>query len=415
MQRRLNNEKSSLAELKDLAEAAGYTVVSEITQVRRPDPRYQIGAGKVAEIKNLIKETNAEKLIFDNRLKPSQSYNLAKITGIEAIDRFKLILEIFTKNAKTKEAKLQIQLATLEYERTHAKQRVRLAKLTEQPGFMGLGAYEVDVYYEAINRQINTILKKLRKIREKRALHRDRRLELGFLSISLAGYTSAGKSSLFNSLTDETTQVDESLFTTLSTTTRLLEISKKKFLLTDTVGFIDRLPLRLIEAFHSTLEETICSDLVILVLDISESIDVIDKKFNICINTIDQIGASQIPVIIVLNKIDMISKSETQQKVKRLDSKMKNPILISALYKQNLDLLKREIINRLEKYVLVSIFIPQTEETMNFVSWIHEKTQIDEILYSNIGVKARLKINQMLLSRVKNRVHELNGKFEEIP
>ena len=119
MQRRLRNEKSSLEELKDLAEAAGYTVVSQVTQIRRADPRYQIGAGKVAEINNLIKETNAQKLLFDNRLKPRQSYNLAKKTGIEAIDRFKLILEIFTRNAKTKEAKLQIQLATLEYERTH--------------------------------------------------------------------------------------------------------------------------------------------------------------------------------------------------------------------------------------------------------------------------------------------------------
>lgn len=415
MQRRLRNEKSSLEELKDLAEAAGYTVVSQVTQIRRADPRYQIGAGKVAEINNLIKETNAQKLLFDNRLKPRQSYNLAKKTGIEAIDRFKLILEIFTRNAKTKEAKLQIQLATLEYERTHAKERVRLAKISEQPGFMGLGAYEVDVYNEAINRQINTIIKKLRKIREKRALHRYRRSELGFQSVSLAGYTSAGKSSLFNSLTDETTQVDESLFTTLSTTTRLLEISKRQLLLTDTVGFIDRLPLRLIEAFHSTLEETIYSDLVILVLDISEPLDVIIRKFNICIDTIEQIGASQIPVIIVLNKIDIISKFEIQQKLEQLGSKVKDPILISALYKTNLDLLKQEIINQLKKCVLVSFFIPLVEETMNFVSWIHDKTQIEEIQYTDNGVKARLKINPLLVNILKNRVQELNGKFEEIP
>ena len=136
-----------MEELRNLAEAAGYTIVATITQIRRADPRYQIGAGKVEEIKMLIKETGAEKLLFDNRLKPSQSYNLAKATGIEAIDRFKLILEIFTKNAHTKEAKLQIQLATLEYERAHAKQRVRLAKIAEQPGFMGLGGYAVDVFH----------------------------------------------------------------------------------------------------------------------------------------------------------------------------------------------------------------------------------------------------------------------------
>ena len=320
----MRSEKSSLEELKALAEAAGYTVVAQVTQIRRADPRYQIGAGKVEEIKTLIEENHAEKLLFDNRLRPRQSYNLSKATGIEAIDRFKLILEIFTKNAQTKEAKLQIQLATLEYERAHAKQRVRLTKLTEQPGFMGSGGYEIDVYHEAINRQINTILGKLKKIRDKRLLHRTRRAELGFLSISLAGYTSAGKSSLFNSLADETAQVNKSLFTTLSTTTRLLEFSNRKILLTDTVGFIDRLPLRLIEAFHSTLEETICSNLIILLVDISEPIDIIKKKNSICLNTIERIGASNIPVITVLNKIDSIPKHEIQQKLEALKTQIKN-------------------------------------------------------------------------------------------
>ena len=135
-------------------------------------------------------------------MKPVQSYNLAKATGIEVIDRFKLILEIFTKRATTTEAKLQIQLATLQYELAHAKERVRLAKMKEQPGFMGLGAYEADVYRDAVKRQVHTILQKLRKIREKRLLHRERRAELGFSTISLAGYTNAGKSSLFNSMTE---------------------------------------------------------------------------------------------------------------------------------------------------------------------------------------------------------------------
>jgi len=346
-----------LEELRNLAEAAGYTIVATITQIRRADPRYQIGAGKVEEIKMLIKETGAEKLLFDNRLKPSQSYNLAKATGIEAIDRFKLILEIFTKNAHTKEAKLQIQLATLEYERAHAKQRVRLAKIAEQPGFMGLGGYEVDVFHEAINRQIQTILRKLKKIREKRSLHRTRRTELGFLSISLAGYTSAGKSSLFNSLTDENAEVNASLFTTLSTTTRLFEFLNRKFLLTDTVGFIDRLPIRLIEAFHSTLEETIYSDLIILVLDISEPVDIIEKKNNVCLETIERIGASGIPLITALNKIDSVSERETQQKLEALKTQIKNPLFISALYKTNLDLLKDTILLRLEGYIQASFSI----------------------------------------------------------
>jgi GTP-binding protein HflX len=232
-----------------LTESAGYTVVGKIEQVREPDSRYQIGAGKVEELAELAKEKHAQKVIFDNPLKPVQAYNLAKATGVEAIDRFQLILEIFTRRATTTEAQLQIQLARQQYELAHAKERVRLARKEEQPGFMGLGAYEVDVYYEAVKRQVHTIRRKLKKIREKRLLHRERRAELGFPSISLAGYTNAGKSSLFNSLAEEEALVDEALFTTLSTTTRLVNFSRKKFLLTDTVGFIDRLPLTLIEAF----------------------------------------------------------------------------------------------------------------------------------------------------------------------
>jgi GTP-binding protein HflX len=261
-----------------LAESAGYTVVGKMEQTRLPDPRYQIGAGKVKELAELVKHTEAQKIIFDNPLKSVQAYNLAKATNVEAIDRFQLILEIFSKKATTTEAQLQIELARQRYELAHAKERVRLAKKGEQPGFMGLGAYEVDVYYEAVKRQVHTIHRKLKKIREKRLLHRERREKLGFKSISLAGYTNAGKSSLFNSLTEEEVPVDKALFTTLSTTTRLVELSNRKMLLTDTVGFIDRLPLTLIEAFHSTLEETIYSDLIVLLVDLSEPISVIEKK-----------------------------------------------------------------------------------------------------------------------------------------
>ncbi|TRO46804.1 GTPase HflX, partial [Candidatus Bathyarchaeota archaeon] len=355
------------------------------------------------------------KLLFDNPLKSVQSYNLAKATGVEAIDRFKLILEIFTRRATTKEAKLQIQLATLRYELAHAKERVRLTKLKEQPGFMGLGAYEADVYYNAINRQIQTIRAKLLKIREKRLLHRERRAELGFLSISLAGYTSAGKSSLFNALTEETTQVDKALFTTLSTKTRLVEVSKKQFLLTDTVGFIDRLPLTLIEAFHSTLEETIYSDLILLVLDISEALEKIEKKNSICLETMEHIGASGIPVITVLNKIDLLSESETEEKLEALKTKVKNPILISALHRTNLELLKRELLEKFEDYVQALFTVPLTKETMPFMSWVHESADVKEAKFMSDSVQVTFEANPLFAEKVRKRVEKLDGKFVAIP
>ena len=412
MQRRQSHETASLEELKKLAEAAGYTVAAKMEQVRRPDARYQIGAGKVEELAALVKETGAEKILFDNPLKPVQSYNIAKVTGVEAIDRFKLILEIFTRRATTTEAKLQIQLATLKYELAHAKERVRLTKLKEQPGFMGLGTYEADVYHDAVNRQIQTIQGKLLKIREKRLLHRERRLELGFFAVSLAGYTSAGKSSLFNALTEETARVDKALFTTLSTTTRLVEISKRQFLLTDTVGFIDRLPLRLIEAFQSTLEETIYSDLILLVLDLSEPIEKIEKKNSICLETIERIGASGIPVITVLNKIDLLSETETQQKLEALKAKVKNPILISALHKTNLELLKKEILKNLEDYVQASFSVPLTDKTMSFMSWVHESADVKEAKFMSASVEVTFEANPLFAEKVRKRVEELDGKFE---
>jgi GTP-binding protein HflX len=411
VQRRLNHEKSSLEELKKLAEAAGYTVVATVEQIRVPDARYQIGAGKVEELAGLVKETGAEKILFDNPLKSVQSYNLAKATGVEAIDRFKLILEIFTKRATTTEAKLQIQLATLQYELAHAKERVRLARLREQPGFMGLGAYEADVYYDAVKRQVHTIQRKLRKIREKRFLHRERRAALGFFSVSLAGYTSAGKSSLFNALTEETARVDNALFTTLSTTTRLVEISKRKFLLTDTVGFIDRLPLTLIEAFHSTLEETIYSDLILLVLDVSESLETIGKKNRICLETIERIGASGIPVISVLNKIDLLSESEKAQRLEALKGEVKNPILVSALYRTDLGLLKQEILKNLEDYVQASFSVPLTNQTMPFMSWVHERADVQKVKFMSDAVQVVFEANPLFMEKVRKRVEELDGKF----
>jgi GTP-binding protein HflX len=402
-----------LDELERLAESAGYTIVARMEQTRKPDARYQIGAGKVEELAALVKEKGAEKILFDNPLKPVQSYNLAKATKVEAIDRFQLILEIFTKRATTTEAKLQIQLATMKYELAHAKEKVRLTKKGEQPGFMGLGAYEADVYSDAIKLQIQTIQKKLVKIREKRLLHRERREELGFCGISLAGYTGAGKTSLFNVLTAETSPVgDKNLFTTLSTTTRLAEFSGRPFLLTDTVGFIDRLPLTLIEAFHSTLEETIYSDVIILVLDFSESAEIIEKKNNICLETIDRIGASGIPLTTALNKIDLLSEMDAKQRLETLGEKLRNPVLISALHGTNLDVLKLETLKNFEALVQASFTVPLTDQSMQFLSWVHNGANVKKTVYTSNSVQVVFEAAPSFVETVNKKVEELNGKLE---
>ena len=388
--------------------------MDSIEQVRGPDSSYQIGRGKAEELAELVVNKKIEKTIFDNELKPIQVYNLAKLTGIEVIDRFQLILEIFAQRASTSEAKLQIQLAKLRYELPRAREKVRLARMGEQPGFMGLGKYEVDLYYETIRRRIYSIRSKLKKIRRKRHLHRTRRLELGFSLISLAGYTNAGKSSLFNALAEETAPVDPGLFTTLSTTTRAITLSKRKVLLTDTVGFIDRLPITLIEAFHSTLEETIFSDLILLVVDVSESLMEIERKLSCCLDTIQKIGASRIPIVTALNKIDLLSEDEIQRKMEALNGITPNPIPISALNKINMDLLKQEITGHLKEYIQASFSVPITNESMSFLSWLFTRADIRDLKYEGENINIIFEAVPLFADKVRRRVEQLSGTFNNI-
>ena len=384
-------------------------------QTRRPDSRYQIGAGKVEELAKMVKEANAEKVIFDNTLRTIQNYNLAKATRVEVIDRFQLILEIFRSRATTTEGQMQIQLATLQNELKHAREKVRLSKGTEQPGFMGLGAYEADVYRDAIKLQVQTIRKKLRRTREKRVLQRVRRTELGFLTVSLAGYTSAGKSTLFNALTAEQAKVEKALFTTLSTQTRIIAFSNRRFLLTDTVGFIDRLPISLIEAFHSTLEETIFSDLIVLVVDFKEPLNVIEKKIGVCTDTIERLGASGIPMVTALNKIDRLCPEEHDQKIEALKDKIRNPILLSAKCQTNLDELRKFILHILENYQAAQFSIPITGDVMPFISWMHQKADIQHEEFTNTSVEIDFEANPTVMEQVKRKVKDLNGQFQLKP
>ena len=410
----MRDEANSLKELESLAEAAGYTVVAAVEQVRKADPRFQIGKGKVKEIARLVIECNAEKIIFDNSLKSIQSYNLAKETGVETIDRFQLILEIFTRRASTTEAKLQIQLARLRYELAHAKEKVRLARIGEQPGFMGLGAYEVDVYHETVQRRVHTIQEKLKGIRRKRALHRKRRQKLGFSTISLAGYTYAGKSTLFNVLTKEAVTTGMGLFTTLSTTTRIVDLFGKSVLLTDTVGFIDRLPITLVEAFHSTLEETIFSDFMLLIIDACEPLKETKRKLSVCLDTVQKIGAFGIPSITALNKIDLLSKSEIQERIDELKVLTPNIVPISALQNINIDILKQEISENLENYIHATISIPITDETLSLLSWLFNYTNVKNVKYENNYALVVFEAIPKFVDKVLGQVKLYGGAIKEL-
>ncbi len=408
----MSQEPNHLDELKSLAETAGYNIVFSLEQIRHADPKYQIGEGKAEELTDLVKKFSAEKIIFDNQIKPVQAFNLAKLTGVEVVDRFQLILEIFARNASTSEAKLEIELARLQYELPRAKDKVRLARLEEQPGFMGLGRYEVDLYYESIIRQTAKIREKLRRIGAKRRLHRTRRLDLGFSLVSLSGYTNAGKSTLFNALAKESVPVDSGLFTTLSTTTRAVELSKRKVLLTDTVGFIDRLPLTLIDAFHSTLEETVFSDLILLVVDVSDPQEEIARKLSSSLETMRKIGAAGIPIVSVLNKIDAVSENEMQSKLEAMKEAAPNPVPVSALHGDNLPFLKQEIANHLENYIQVFLSMPVTDESMSFLSWLFNRVDVHDLKYRGKMVDVVFSAIPKFVDEVKGRAEQLSGTLK---
>jgi GTP-binding protein HflX len=411
VQRRLHHEPNTLNELETLAEAAGYEVVEVIEQTRRADPRFQIGRGKVETLAQSAKEKRADKIIFDNNVKPVQAYNLAKATGVEIIDRFTLILEIFANRASTTEAKLQIQLAKLRYELAHAKEKVRLARMEEQPGFMGLGAYEVEVYKRAIQRQVHTIRKKLYKIRSRRSLHRKQRQKLGFSAISLAGYTYAGKSTLFNTLSKEAQPTNSGLFTTLSTTTRVISLTGSQVLLTDTVGFIDHLPLTLIEAFQATLEETIFSDVILLTLDANEPIKEMRRKLTVSLDTLRTIGAHGIPLLIALNKIDLISERATRQRLISLEDVNARIVPISALKGDNIQILKQELWKILNTQTLVMMVVPITSKIRVFLSWLFTNSDVKKLEYTTKDVRIEFEAPQIIAEKIIGRAKELEGSI----
>lgn len=335
------DKEDAVKEAIALCESAGYDIRKIIRQKFLNRAKYGVGEGKVEELKELVNSSRPDAVIFDEILKPSQNYNLASTLKTNILDREALILQIFERRARSSESILQVKLAQLRYEMSRAKEKVRLAKMGEQPGFMGIGKFEVDVYSNDIKNRMNSVKFKLQKASRQRALHRQARKRIGFKTVSLAGYTSAGKTTLFNMLTGENKEESPKLFTTLSTTTRKIILQEMEVLISDTVGFISKLPAYMIQAFKSTLEELTYTDIVVVVVDISDTILELKKKFRSCITTLDEIGVDKDKIIFALNKSDLVSEEEINDKIDQLALKDNKKCLpVSAVTKQNISQLK---------------------------------------------------------------------------
>ncbi len=340
------DNEDTISEAIALCDSAGYRVSYIIKQKFLKRQKFGIGEETVNRLEEMVKKHRPDVIVYDEILKPSQNYNLASKLHRNILDREALILEIFESRASSSESKLQVKLAKMRYEMSRAKEKVRLAKMGEQPGFFGIGKFEVDVYYNDIKHRMKTVRSKLKKAGKQRELHRQARKRYGFKVISLAGYTSAGKTTLFNKLTGEQRPKGDELFTTLTTMIRRFTIKQKIFLISDTVGFISKLPAYMIEAFKSTLEELVYGDIVILIIDVNDSLFTIKKKFTSCKKTLSEIGVEQDNIVYVFNKADLLNKNEIFEKVEYLGlTKSKKWIPVSAKTGQNTKQLKELIKN----------------------------------------------------------------------
>ena len=334
-------DDDSVSEAEGLCEAAGCKILHLIKQEFLSSPKFGLSAGKIDDLKNIVTKMRPDVIVFDEILKPSQNYNLAAELKIQVLDRESLILEIFESRATSTESKMQVKLAQLRYEMSRAREKVRLSKMGEQPGFMGIGKFEVDVYYNDIKHRMVSIKSKLQKAGKQRELHRQSRKRIGFKTISLAGYTSAGKTTLFNIITGEKKEEDPKLFTTLTTTVRKFKIDRDLALISDTVGFISKLPAYLIEAFKSTLEELVFTDVVIIIIDATDKNKELKKKFSSCYKTLMELGVKRQNMLFAFNKTESMNDTEILKKVQELDlTENKNWIAISASTGKNIEKLK---------------------------------------------------------------------------
>jgi GTP-binding protein HflX len=356
-----------LAEVKELARTAGVDPVGSIVQHRaQPAQRTYVGKGKVEELKELFKRANAESVIVDGELDPSQQRFLENALDARVVDRTQLILDIFAQHATSAEGKLQVELAQLEYNlprmRGMWKHLERLGggsgALGAGVGTRGPGESQLETDRRLARHRISVLRKRLKDLKKQRATQRKERRRAQTPTVALAGYTNVGKSTLLNAITGSQVSVEDRLFETLDATTRGFDHDGRRYLLTDTVGFIRRLPTQLVEGFASTLEETLLADMVLHVVDASATDEEQDRQVSAVNDTLHEIGAGELPLEIVLNKIDSVDPLGRR----RLANRFPLAPQVSALTGEGIEELKAELARRFEdRWERVRLLVPYTD------------------------------------------------------
>ena len=387
----MHETEESLQELRQLAETAGIEVVCETIQPRNiPNPTYFIGAGKVEELKPLVEELDADAIIFDEELSPAQTRNLERVLDIVAIDRTGLILHVFAQRALTREARLQVSLAQLEYALPRlTRMWTHLSRLATGGGgggpIRGPGETQLEMDRRWIRRNIGRVRKALQAVEKQRTVQRKNRSEK--VKVSLVGYTNAGKSTLFNLLTGESVLAEDKLFATLDSTTRKVDLpQKQQILLSDTVGFIKKLPHQLVAAFKATLEEVVEADLLLHVVDVSHP--EAEAQIAAVNEVLDDLDATDIPMFMVFNKIDNL---QTEDGLQILRSQYPEAHLISAHQGDGVAALMEALSDRfVELGPDLSLIIPYTDGKALDLLYKHGTVLKAEYATDAIHVKARM-------------------------
>ena len=394
--------EESLAELGRLADTDGADVVEVVTQrLTAPVPRTFIGKGKVEELKEMVKALGADVVIFDDELSPSQQFNLERAFGepTKVIDRTALILDIFGNHASTREGRLQVQLAQLQY--VLPRLRGMWSHLVGEQTRGGIGSRfgqgesQLEVDRRLIRDRISTLRRELEGLDARRAVQSKARWDSGVYRVALCGYTNAGKSTLLNRLTDSDVYVQDELFATLDPTTRALELDEgRKITLTDTVGFIQKLPTMLIEAFKSTLSEVSNADLILLVVDAADPNA--QKEITAVRSILAEIGADEIPSVVVYNKCDLLDSEQRSSIV----AEHPDAVFISALTGEGTRGLLYRVAKEASAFdVTMTVFLPYEKGTL--VKLVHERCQIIRRQYVEKGLITTLKASKRMANTLE--------------
>jgi GTP-binding protein HflX len=349
-----------LGEFEELARTAGVEPVSRVVQHRpEPDPRSYVGKGKLDELKHEYGGSRAEVLLVDDELSPSQQRLLENTLQARVVDRTQLILDIFAQHATTAEGKLQVELAQLEYNLPRMRGLWKhLERLGGGVGTRGPGESQLESDRRQARRRVTLLKERLEELSKQREVRRKERRRTQTPTVALAGYTNVGKSTLLNALTDAAVSVRNRLFETLDPTTRSFEHEGRKYLVTDTVGFVRRLPHQLVEGFAATLEETLVADLVLHVVDASAPEERLVEMIAAVDEVLHEIGADELPIELVLNKADAVDG----ERRRKLANRYPDAVQVSALTGEGVDALRARIAERFsDLFEPVRLLLPYQE------------------------------------------------------